>query len=93
MTNKEHLAMLPPLEWVQRVDWLYHSYGKWYTDSWNAIMDWLEKQYAPAKPMPSNIPDESWYYCPVCYTATLENNPKCCKCCTDLDWSDYHKRP
>ena len=86
MTNKEHLATLDAREWVQRVDWLYHLYGKAYTDTLSAIMDWLEKEYKPVKPMMSNLPDESWFYCPVCYTATLHGEPKCYKCCTDFVW-------
>lgn len=88
MTNKEHLATLPSNEWVLRVDWLYHSFGKSYNDSFAAIMDWLEKEYKPVKPSRSNLPDERWYYCPVCYTATIVNEPKCYKCCTDFDWVD-----
>jgi len=88
MTNKEHLATLPSTEWVMRVDWLYHSFGKSYTDSLAAIMDWLEKEYKVVKPVPSNLPNESWYYCPVCYTATIVYEPKCYKCCTGFDWSD-----
>lgn len=88
ITNKEHLATLPSTEWVMRVDWLYHSFGKAYTDSLAAIMDWLEEEYKVVKPSPSNLPNESWYYCPVCYTATIVNEPKCYKCCTDFDWSN-----
>ena len=30
MTNKEHLATLSPTDWFDRVDWLSHSYGKFY---------------------------------------------------------------
>lgn len=88
MTNKEHLATLSSLEWVQRVDWLYHGFGKWYTDTPVAIMDWLEKEYKPVRPMQPNMPDVYWYYCPVCYTATIDKASKCYKCCTDFDWSD-----
>lgn len=61
MTNKEHLATLTPNEWMWRVDWLFHQYGKAFTDTWPAIMDWLEKEYTPVTPMRPNDPDAVWY--------------------------------
>ena len=92
MTNKEHLATIESLAWVQRVDWLYHCYGKQYTDTWSAIIDWLEKEYTPVTPLMTNMPDETWYYCPVCYTATIKGEQKCFKCCTEFNWKEEHER-
>ena len=87
MTNKEQLATIEPLAWVQRVDWLYHAYGKRYTDTWVAIADWLEQEYVPVKPLHTNAPG-TWYYCPICYMSVVKGDPKCYKCCTDLVWED-----
>ena len=65
MTNKEHIATLSSDEWVQRVEWLYHIYGKGYTQTLLAVKDWLDKEYTPVKPY-HNI-------CPVCYMILTES--------------------
>ena len=43
MTNKEWLATLSPEEWYKTVHWLFHEYGKRYTDTYSAIIAWLEE--------------------------------------------------
>jgi hypothetical protein len=46
MTNKEWLATLPPDEWWETVhEWLFHKYGKQWTDSRLAVIEWLEKEH------------------------------------------------
>lgn len=47
MTNKEWLSTLPAHEWYQTIHWLYHVYGKRWTDTRLAIMDWLETERKP----------------------------------------------
>lgn len=86
MTNKEHLAELSPQDWYSRVDWLFHRYSKWYTDSYVAILDWLEREYEPVKPLLPNVPDYMYKYCPVCYSPLFNHEKKCCLCGTDIDW-------
>lgn len=41
MTNQQWLATIPPEEWLKVIDWLYHEYGKSFTDSETAIKEWL----------------------------------------------------
>lgn len=50
MTNKEWLSTLSPKEWWDTIDWLYHVYGKRWTDSRLAIMDWLEEKHEDIQP-------------------------------------------
>lgn len=78
MTNKEHLATLSSDEWVQRVEWLYHIYGKGFTQTLLAVKDWLDKEYKPVKPYHG--------VCPVCYLILVENDKKCRRCMTDIEW-------
>lgn len=48
MTNKEWLATLSPETWWDVVyEWLFHNYGKRWTDTRHAIIDWLEKEHTP----------------------------------------------
>ena len=46
MTNKEWLATLSPQEWYLQIQWLFHVYGKRYTDSYLAITEWLEEKHS-----------------------------------------------
>jgi len=79
MTNKEHLATLSSDEWVQRVEWLYHIYGKAFTHTLLAVKDWLDKEYEPVKPYQG--------VCPVCYLMLVEGDKKCRRCMTDIEWN------
>ena len=45
MTNKEWLATLSPNEWYKKVHWLFHEYGKRYTDTYLAVIEWLEEEH------------------------------------------------
>lgn len=45
MTNKEWLATLSAEVWFDVIDWLYHDYGKRYTDSRQAIIEWLDMEH------------------------------------------------
>ena len=45
MTNKEYLSTLSNEDWHMQVDWLFHKYAMWYTDSRIAIIEWLDKEY------------------------------------------------
>ena len=87
MTNKEHLATLSSDEWVQRVDWLYHIYGKGYTQSLFAIKEWLDKEYKAVKPVQTNLPYDSRTFCPVCYLLRVDGDKKCRRCMTDFELS------
>ena len=44
MTNQQWLATISPEEWLRIIDWLYHEYGKSFTDSETAIKEWLESE-------------------------------------------------
>ena len=46
-SNQQWLATLKPDEWWNVVDWLYHDYGKRWTDSRPAIIDWLAEEHKP----------------------------------------------
>ena len=86
MTNKEHLATLSAEEWVQRVEWLYHIFGRGYTQSLLAIKNWLNCEYTKVKPMQSNT-FPPYYVCPVCYLNLINGDAKCPRCETDIDLS------
>ena len=46
MTNKEWLATLSSEEWWNIVhEWLFHIYGKQWTDSRMAILAWLSEEH------------------------------------------------
>lgn len=49
MTNKEWLAALSAEEWYQTIHWLYYVYGKRWTDTRLAILDWLEEEHIEEK--------------------------------------------
>lgn len=89
MTNKEHLATLSPADWFDRVEWLYHSYAKLYTDGRAAIMHWLDQPYHAVVPVKSN--DSTYYFCPVCFSPYFNHDPVCWKCRTDLCWEDIYE--
>lgn len=43
ITNQEWLAHIAPEDWVRVIHWLYHDYGKRFTDSEGAILKWLRQ--------------------------------------------------
>ena len=86
MTNKEQLAILSPEQWWCRVDWLYHKYGKKFTDSAQAIMSWLEEEYKPVKPIEGNTLNSECFYCPVCYTIITDDSGYCHNCITEFNF-------
>ena len=89
MTNKEHLATLSSDEWIQRVEWLYHIYGKGYTQTLLAVKDWLDKKYTTVEPIKiMNKLNDFYFVCPVCYMILAEGNKKCKRCMTDIDWDN-----
>lgn len=47
MTNKEWLATLSAEDWYSTVHWLFHVYGKRYTDTYSAILSWLNETHNP----------------------------------------------
>lgn len=47
MTNKEWLATLSPDRWYVAVHWLFHDYGKRYTDTYTAVVEWLDENFDP----------------------------------------------
>lgn len=50
MTNKEWLATLSAEEWWNIVhEWLFHTYGKQWTDSREAILAWLSEEHDALK--------------------------------------------
>lgn len=44
-SNQQWLSTLSPDEWVKTVDWLFHAYGKNYTNTNIAVEEWLEKEH------------------------------------------------
>ena len=47
-SNKEWLATLPKETWWDVVhEWLFHEYGRQWTDTRIAVMDWLEEEHKP----------------------------------------------
>ena len=48
MNNKEYLSTVSAEEWYDVVQWLFHKYGKRYTESRGAIMEWLEMEHEAA---------------------------------------------
>ena len=49
LTNKEWLATLPKETWWEVCDWLLHEYGKSWTDTRLAVMDWIDQEHKPIK--------------------------------------------
>ena len=49
MTNREYLSTLSDEEWYQKVDWLFHKYGMWFTQTPTAIIEWLKQDYKENK--------------------------------------------
>ena len=45
MTNQEYIAKLNPEELYLVIDWLMHDYGRNYTDTRCAVIEWLKKEY------------------------------------------------
>lgn len=43
ITNQEWLSHISPEDWVRVIHWLYHDYGKRFTDSEGAILKWLRQ--------------------------------------------------
>lgn len=44
MTNKQVMAQLPDEQFFAKIEWLLHDYGKNYTDTRLAVIDWLGKE-------------------------------------------------
>lgn len=45
MTNKDWLATLSPEKWWETVEWLFHDYGRCYTDTRIVVIEWLNKEH------------------------------------------------
>ena len=45
MTNKEWMATLTSEELFGLLDWLYHDYGKQYTNTRWAIIKWFDEEH------------------------------------------------
>ena len=59
-TNKEMLAELDNEQWYDIVDWLFHDYGRGFTSTKGAIIQWLDQhnmleQYNTWKDIISNL--------------------------------------
>lgn len=44
MTNQEKLSTITAEEFFDKIMWLLHEYGKRYTDSRLAIIEWLQTE-------------------------------------------------
>ena len=44
-SNQQWLSTLSQDEWVRTVDWLFHTYGKDFTNTNIAVAEWLEKEH------------------------------------------------
>ena len=44
LTNQQMLATISAAEFLAKIDWPFHNYGKRYTDSNLAIMEWLDSE-------------------------------------------------
>ena len=44
MTNQEKLSTITAEEFYDKIMWLLHEYGKYYTDSRLAIIEWLQAE-------------------------------------------------
>lgn len=76
MTNKEHLATLSAEDWYDRVYSLTHDYGRQFTDTRHAVIDWLNQEYKPLKLILGDI----YSYCPFCYSPIVDANKECPRC-------------
>lgn len=45
MTNKEWLATLSSEDCCRVIDWLWHEYGRGYTDTRRAVIEWLDMRH------------------------------------------------
>lgn len=45
MTNKEWLSTLSAEDWYSTVYWLFYVYGKRYTDTYSAVLSWLNETH------------------------------------------------
>jgi len=43
-TNQVMLGLTTPEEFVRKIDWLYHEYGKQFNNSEPAIIEWLKQK-------------------------------------------------
>ena len=43
-TNQQMLATISAAEFLAKIEWLFHDYGKRYADSNLAIMEWLDSE-------------------------------------------------
>ena len=44
MTNKEAMCLLPDAQFFAKIEWLLHDYGRNYTDTRLAVIDWLGQE-------------------------------------------------
>lgn len=88
MTNKEHLSTLDAESWWKRVDWLYHIYGKSFNNTRLAVIEWVDKEYKPVKPMRMNHNGTTLCYCSICCSPIFKNTEQCPQCLTDVDWTE-----
>ena len=44
MTNQEKMCKLPPEEFYDKMWWLYHDYGKQFTNTRLAVIAWLQEK-------------------------------------------------
>ena len=49
MTNQEYLLSLSPEDLTAQMDWLWHEYGLNFTDTREAVLDWLKQDYKNPK--------------------------------------------
>ena len=49
MTNQEYLLNLEPEQLYDKLDWLLHDYGRNYTDTRAAVIEWLGDEYKNPK--------------------------------------------
>jgi len=45
VTNQQWLATISPEEWLNKIYWLYHIYGKRFDNTRLAIKEWLIQEH------------------------------------------------
>lgn len=81
MTNKEYLGSVDPSEWYDIVYCLFFKYGKQFIDTRLAIIDWLDKERKPVKPINGNM----YSFCPHCYNVITDYIKECPFCHTQFE--------
>ena len=66
MTNQEWMCNLTAKEFLDQMLWLLKDYGKSWTDSEPAIIEWLEDKYGVKLKVGDEFTIDNWEYSIVC---------------------------